>query len=75
MTDVIRTFPGVEGPPIWFDIISVKPGQYDVQLAHSGQIVASGFTMPTHAEEWVVSLQDMQREHERLIAEAAALRC
>lgn len=58
---IIKTFPGVEGPPIWMDIVRVAPGHYNVQLAHSGQVLAEGFVRDYHAEEWIVGLQAKQR--------------
>lgn len=58
---VVRTFPGV-GDGLWLDLVRTSPGQYDVKVAETGQVIAGGFVLPAYAEEWVVDLQVRQRQ-------------
>lgn len=57
---VIKTFPGVSDG-LWLDIVRERPGKYNVVVPETGQVIAEGFTLPVHAEEWVVDLQARQR--------------
>lgn len=57
---VVKTVNGVDAGE-WLDIVRRAPGEYDVQLAHSGQVIAEGFFLQSHAEEWLVELQAHQR--------------
>lgn len=57
---VIKTFPGV-ADGAWLDIVRTGPGRYNVQVSETGQVIAEGFYLAQHAEEWVVDLQARQR--------------
>lgn len=62
MKQIIKTYPGVNDG-LWLDVTRVGPGQYQVEIAGSEpeHVIAYGFILPIHAEEFVVDLQARQR--------------